>query len=333
MRGRAIRIDKNNPDKISNIWHLVTVEPYSDDTDTIKSEDFETITRRFNCFQAPAYNEDVIENGVDRIDILKPPFNENNLKIINNKMLALASQREQVKSRWNNAVKGSNHPEIVEECEISPKIHPTSVILKNKIISCVLAVLILLSVTLGIICGGFLGILLTAASIVCIYFLYKNSKIVFKNISPEKTVETLSKCVFKSLKEIGEIDSKNAKVYVATRKDSSVSCSLQRATTREKNVFKNAITEMLSPIDDPRYLIVNTKNNKFNYFMSYACPSVLGVNKETTEILKKHLKDTGCNFGLVFTRNQNGRKELFKCKKYSYVNLNNSKVKNKRKVN
>ena len=333
MRGRAIRIDKNNPDKISNIWHLVTVEPYSDDTDTIKGEDFETITRRFNCFQAPAYNEDVIENGVDRIDILKPPFNENNLKIINNKMLALASQREQVKSRWNNAVKGSNHPEIVEECEISPKIHPTSVILKNKIISCVLAVLILLSVTLGIICGGFLGILLTAASIVCIYFFYKNSKIVFKNISPEKTVETLSKCVFKSLKEIGEIDSKNAKVYVATRKDSSVSCSLQRATTREKNVFKNAITEMLSPIDDPRYLIVNTKNNKFNYFMSYACPSVLGVNKETTEILKKNLKDTGCNFGLVFTRNQNGRKELFKCKKYSYVNLNNSKVKNKRKVN
>lgn len=333
MRGRAIRIDKNNPDKISNIWHLVTVEPDSDDTDTIKGEDFETITRRFNCFQAPAYNEDVIENGVDRIDILKPPFDENNFKIINQKMLTLASQREQVKSRWNNVVKGSNHPEIVEECEISPKIQPTSVILKNKIIAYVLGVLILLSVTLGIICGGFLGVLLIAVSIICIYFLYKNSKVVFKNISPEKTVETLSKCVFKSLKEIGEIDSKNAKVYVATRKDSSVSCSLQRASAREKNVFKNAITEMLSPIDDPRYLIVNTKNNKMNYFMSYACPSVLGVNKETAKILKKHLKDTGCNFGLVFTRNQNGRKELFKCKKYSYVNLNNSKVKNKRKVN
>ena len=27
MRGRAIRIDKNNPEKSSNIWHLVTVEP------------------------------------------------------------------------------------------------------------------------------------------------------------------------------------------------------------------------------------------------------------------------------------------------------------------
>ena len=55
---------------------------------------------------------------------------------------------------------------------------------------------------------------------------------------------------------------------------------------------------MLSPIDDPRYLIVNTKNNKLNYFMSYSCPSVLGINKETAEILKKHLK--GINTSILF---------------------------------
>lgn len=27
MRGRAIRINKKDPDKVSNIWHLVTIEP------------------------------------------------------------------------------------------------------------------------------------------------------------------------------------------------------------------------------------------------------------------------------------------------------------------
>ncbi len=27
MRGRAIRIDQNVPDKVSNIWHLATIEP------------------------------------------------------------------------------------------------------------------------------------------------------------------------------------------------------------------------------------------------------------------------------------------------------------------
>ena len=93
---------------------------------------------------------------------------------------------------------------------------------------------------------------------------------------------------------------------------------------------------MLSPIDDPRYLIVASKNSsgkiKYNYVFSYACPSVLSVNKETAEIFKRHLKATGANFDLIFTRNQNGRKELFKCKKMSYINLTKG-VKNKRKVN
>jgi hypothetical protein len=93
---------------------------------------------------------------------------------------------------------------------------------------------------------------------------------------------------------------------------------------------------MLSPIDDPRYLIVASKNSsgkiKYNYVFSYACPSVLSTNKEIAEIFKRHLKSTGANFDLIFTRNQNGRKELFKCKKASYINLSKKSVKNKRKV-
>ena len=251
-------------------------------------------------------------------------------------MLNLSSQRELIKNRWNGAVRGSNHPEIVEECEIPKSVHPTSVIHKNKIISIIFAIIILISILAGIVIGGAFGIFSIIISLISIYFLHKNAKIVFKNISPEKTVETLSKCVFKSLKEIGEIDSKNAKVYIGTRADGSVSCSLQRASAREKNIFRNAITEMLSPIDDPRYLIVSSKNAsgkiKYNYVFSFACPSVLSAKKETAEIFKRHLKSTGANFDLIFTRNQNGRKELFKCKKASYINLSKKSVKNKRKV-
>ena len=89
MRGRAIRIDKKNPDKVSNIWHLVTVEPESGDE--IISDDFETMKRRFACFQAPAYNSDTIESGIDRIDILKAPYDKNGLDSINGQMLSLAS--------------------------------------------------------------------------------------------------------------------------------------------------------------------------------------------------------------------------------------------------
>ena len=65
---------------------------------------------------------------------------------------------------------------------------------------------------------------------------------------------------------------------------------------------------------------------------SYACPSVIAVNKETAEIIAKNLKSAGGKFELVFTRNENGRKELFKCRKYSYINANSKLVKNKKIV-
>ena len=65
MRGRAIRIDKNNPNKTSNIWHLVTVEPphlvrekaterikeyLNKDSSVLESYDFDMLRRRFDAF-------------------------------------------------------------------------------------------------------------------------------------------------------------------------------------------------------------------------------------------------------------------------------------------
>jgi superfamily II DNA or RNA helicase len=67
MRGRAIRIDKTNPDKVSNIWHLVSVEPdymftdnvaektslrAKDSKKEISSCDYDVLKRRFNSFMA-----------------------------------------------------------------------------------------------------------------------------------------------------------------------------------------------------------------------------------------------------------------------------------------
>ena len=63
---------------------------------------------------------------------------------------------------------------------------------------------------------------------------------------------------------------------------------------------------------------------------SYACPSVIGANKETAAVLAKNLKSAGGRFELIFTRNEMGRKELFKCRKYSYINANGKMIKNKK---
>ena len=335
MRGRAIRIDKRNPEKVSNIWHLVTVEP--DSKDEIISDDFETMKRRFACFQAPAYNSDVIESGTDRIDILKAPYDENGLENINNQMLALAAARNVMSGRWNAAVKGNARPEVEEVSEIPAEVQPASAVHKNKIYAVVLAVLIAVAIiiiaTSGFF-GGLLGFIIAAISAV---LLIKSASVVMKNSSPEKTVLNISNAVLRTLKETGEIESRGATVSVRkSEKQNIINCSLEKATVREKNVFAKAISELLSPIDDPRYVLIGTKGfSKFettNYVQSYACPSVIGVNKETAAILAKNLKSAGGKFDLVFTRNEQGRKELFKCRKYSYINANGKLVKNKKIV-
>ena len=252
-------------------------------------------------------------------------------------MLSLASARNVMAGRWNGAVKGKARPEIEEVSEIPAEVQPASAVHKNKIYAIVLAVLIVLAIiiiaTSGFF-GGLLGFIIAAISSV---LLIKSASVVMKNSSPEKTVSNISNAILRTLKEIGEIESRGATVSVRkSQKKNTVNCSLSKATVREKNVFAKAVSELLSPIDDPRYLLIGTKGisklTSRNYVQSYACPSVIAVNKETAEILAKNFRSAGGKFELVFTRNENGRKELFKCRKYSYINANSRLVKNKKIV-
>lgn len=337
MRGRAIRIDKEVPDKVSNIWHLVTVEP-ENGNELLESEppgdDFETIKRRFSCFQAPAYSKDVIESGTDRLDIIKPPFTAGGFAQINSEMLRLASNRKTVVSRWGNAVRGNSHPEIVDVCEVSSEILPKSVVFKNKISVIILAVIVILCIAVVFIGGlfGFLGFILTAVAGILLIKKYGEYS---KNSSPEKTVKGISNALLKTLRELGEIESSSARVVVNSSGD-SIFLSLEKATVREKNVFSKAVGELLSPIDNPRYLLIGTVKGfgkvTRNYVQSYSCPSVIGIKKENAEIFAKHLKAAAGTFELVFTRNENGRKELIKCKKLSFITLNAKAVKSKKTV-
>ena len=77
MRGRAIRIDKNDPQKSANIWHLVTVEPeylfkdkaterisahLKEDYKELHSYDYDILKRRFDSFMGPNYTTGTIES-------------------------------------------------------------------------------------------------------------------------------------------------------------------------------------------------------------------------------------------------------------------------------
>ncbi len=101
--------------------------------------------------------------------------------------------------------------------------------------------------------------------------------------------------------------------------------SLSNANRYEQNVFNDAITQLLSPINNPRYVILKTNvfgKPIFNW--SFACPDVFGQNDQRVQIFKKHLIKSLINVKLIYIRSDIGRKILIKCRKYSYITYNNS---------
>lgn len=347
MRGRAIRIDRNAPDKCSNIWHLVTVEPpflsktedefavKENNCNEISGSDYQTVARRFNCFLAPSYSTGKIESGIKRIDIIKPPFTKEGIENINQKTVALAQNRKAMADSWNNFFKGSARFEIVQENEIPAAAQAKGAMLTN--LWSLILLLVLLSVLIlgfgilsDIVPSGFVTFLAVVSYIVISIFIVAGFAKLMKHISPTRSIKTMANALLKALKKIGEIESNNARVFVSANKyDLNILCSLQNATEREKNVFAKALSEMLSPIDNPRYVIIRkSKLGTRKYIQSYACPSVVASKKETAEIFSHYLSKAAGKFELVYTRNEEGNKALLKCRKHSYINANAKLVRN-----
>lgn len=151
--------------------------------------------------------------------------------------------------------------------------------------------------------------------------------------SPVRSMKALGNVVYETLKECGLISSQ-AKVDVRTDKDSFYfSLSLRNASVHDQNVFNTAMTELLSPIGNPRYLLI-AKNRwgKYHYRLSFACPSVIGKKKEFVSVLTEKLKASTGRFEAVYVYREDGRQTVLKCRKNSYLTLNERTVNKKYKV-
>lgn len=352
MRGRAIRIDKNDPDKTANIWHLVTIEPeylfkeklservseyLNEDYTEIHSYDYDIMKRRFDTFMGPDYTSGVIESGIERIKAIKPPFNKNGIEKINAEMLFLAANRAAVKQKWNNEVSSGSFA-VSSEINV-PKEEKVPVFTFWNAFFCVLLLAAQTSL-LGTTVNAIVVKQNPAVGLVCVLItlalcpsVYKFAKMIVSHINPVKSIKTLGKAVYKTLCEC-DLISPSAKVETLIDKDTfSVTVQLRNASVHDQNVFNAAMTEMLSPIENPRYiLIAKGFCNIYNYTLSFACPSVIGKKKEYVEILAEQLKNSTGKFQPVYAHSEDGRSLILKCRKRSYISLNERAIRKGYKV-
>lgn len=355
MRGRAIRSLSGEPDKIANIWHLVTLEPklvvkdgeakrlqsalYHDDREIV-SEDYETLKRRFHCFFAPAYSIDIIANGIERVDIIKPPFDRKGIERINAQMVRLAADRKKMAKRWHSVLDRVDNPQVLDVSELPKTALPRGFLFLNLLKAGIWASILaaIFSLVFGV--GEaliqtdrwLLIILILAIGIVGMIQLGKVLRIVLLHRSPAATVRAMADAMVDTLRDIGEIHSADVAAHVEADPEigQSLLCSLNGGTTREKALFAKAIGELLSAIDNPRYVLIR-KNRFFRvswlrYRESYACPAVIGTKKAGVEQFSQHLARRNGKFELFYTRHEKGMRVLRACRRQSYVNRNENYI-------
>jgi len=355
MRGRAIRKDKNNPDKVSNIWHLVTLEPeymfkdnifekaraYSvEDFSCIHSYDYEILTKRFDSFVGPNYKTGEIESGIARVSIIDAPYTRKHIEEINTLMLSRAKNRQDIDIKWDTAI--STSKEISIEAEV-----PTEKIIKPKVFYNFKGLIAVSLVEIGFIScfgAGFrikfedpveMILYLAAMAILTIissFVMVKLIKAVLNKNSYTKVLKMLASATLKTFQEIGEI-SYGASIKVQSyNNDLVVRLAIGNASIREQNVFNQAMNELLGYIENPRYLIILHKNGRKNYEYSMSCPSFIAQKKEYVEIFTTQLKGRLGRFDMVYTRNENGRKEILKCRKKSFITYGEKYLTNRKKI-
>lgn len=326
MRGRAIRVFKQNPEKTSNIWHLVCLSPWKEagkeGGDEI-SEDYALLQRRMDHFLGLHYTEDIIENGIERLSVITPPFNEANVAKINQKMLELSGERVALKERWNRSLALHKKMDIVEETAVAEASVP-KVVFKESLRGLIIAgvLLVVLLIVRAMCKGTFLGVIATIGLVADIIYALTKLPRFFQLMNAEKRLFAFGNGVRKALLKLGLMESAKSKVKVEGKGLEMQTVYLSGGTGRDKTLFTKCINELFGQIEDQRYLLVRSSKLRGAYDF-YAVPECFAKRKEDATLFYECIKPYMGKYELVYTRSENGRQVLLEARMKTLTNQKN----------
>lgn len=348
MRGRAIRTMKGNPDKVSNIWHLICMEPEQSGTaksvlkSPEESADFATLKRRFEGFLGVNYEENVIENGLERLSFIKPPYTGAMLDKINEQMLVMAADRASLKKRWEDSMAELKQMDVAVEAGADKEYFKPGFTMFNA------CAFFILSIAAAVICavnfavpflvnmmtGKPLGILLAGGlffTIISVILVFRFGGRVASMATPFRFMQSIGKGVLRALRGTGNIISEKVTVGV-DQKDGLVSyIYLKGGTEREKDVFAQCIYEMFGVVDNQRYLL-KAKKHVSKLCKYYCVPELFGKKKEDAQRFTDSIAKYIGPYELIYTRSGEGRKVLLEARIHSFSNKNDRCVDKRKKV-
>lgn len=225
MRGRAIRINPSNPNKVASIWHLATIEPtskvgdfkdvfnianYIDESHNITSTDFDLLKRRFETFIGPAYKDEYVASGIERLDYIHGPYNKDTFDKFNEVALAYASNRQHVKSKWDELSKYEDYMEIVQESEIEDAAIPYGILIYDTTVEFIFTILMVQFTIqmgkIGLSLNRLIDYIYLLAIILFVSYTIQTIPRIISNFGPSRKIKILAKAVLNTLKDIGELN-------------------------------------------------------------------------------------------------------------------------------
>lgn len=349
MRGRAIRVMRGNPDKVSNIWHLICMQPESvanikgsDGNGEIvlrgeeETEDFATLKRRFEGFLGVHYEKNSIENGLQRLSCIKGPYTAPLLEKINEQMLALAGDRPALRKRWADSLAPLDKMEVAVEAGVSKEFFRMGFRFWINLLWTVLtgaAFLFCLVHCLTVLAGNlFLALFWGVLGGITGAWAVKGAFKTIRTASPKNYMKAIGGCVLAALKKFGTITGKDTRVAVDEEGEDGMSfLYLKGGSEREKDVFAKCICEFFGIVENQRYLLV-AQSNAPKLCQYYCVPELFGKKKEDAVMFHSKVRHYIGSYSLHYAKSQEGKRILLAAKVHAIANKNPDCVCRKKKV-
>lgn len=318
MRGRAIRTDPAKPEKVANIWHLATIDPYALDGE---GPDMALMQRRFAMFDGVAKGgEMLIENGLDRLGLrldLKPADR-------NALTLSHAADRAATASHWRASLgKGTARSQVRAVAETR-----SSNISSDFQFRSTLKAASISAMGSGFLAAGFairaidgLGFALIALGGFTLLYsapgLLNAARLFIRNGTLEKQLKQVGMVVLEGLDHVGQLSAplKTYQVRVLPALKGNSAITIEGGTRADQNRFVEALMELLGPVQNPRYLLRRYgRTLGFVQEDFHGVPALIGTKASHAAYFCNRWQLRIGSARVDFTRSANGRRMLLKAR-------------------
>ena len=342
MRGRAIRIDRQAPDKISSIWHLVAINTSS----YFGWSDYVSLRKRFDTFVGLSEKGPIIESGFERMlatglqvsveHYEKAPIRANNLQ-----MIRRFRKLHQLQQRWQSALSQDGWARVVPSVQTN---YPLPRLRGYHLTHCLSYLLIQLG---GMVMFAvmtvlqsrpssvqqlflFLAIVILAAMVYNLPRTYSIVKTLLLHLPVDGALRQIGNALLAALCNAGFIrtEFQQMEVKVSRLGDGSYYIGLVGATFYESSLYADGLAEILAPIENPRYLVLRKGDFLTRERAEYhALPLKFAVKKEYATIFHeawcKHVSPSE----LIYTRTEEGQARLLKARMRAFSSNFSAEVK------